>query len=108
MLRSEQEFFQLVRDNAQLREFVFTYEGIINEEELEDIWSIYQIDEGSDVYRSLRDTLFTISFDASLNQKMYHIEHSVFYDLLAQENGVRHLAVLIQKICLFLDQMQKM
>lgn len=105
MLRSEQEFFQLVKDNSQLREFVFTYEGIINEEDLEDIWSIYQVDDGNDVYKSLRDALFTISFDASQNQKMYQIEHSVFYDLLAQENGVKHLAVLIQKICLFLDQM---
>ena len=95
MLRNEQEFFQLAKDNPRLHEYVFTYEGIINEEELEDIWSIYQIDSGDDVYNSLHDCLFNVSFDASHKQKMYQIEHSVFYELLAQENGVKHLAVLI-------------
>ena len=60
MLRSEQEFFQLVRENELLQNYVFTYEGIINEEELEDIWSIQQLDDGMDVYKSLSECLFNV------------------------------------------------
>lgn len=104
MLRNEQEFYQFAKDQPKLLECVFNYEGIINEEELEDIWSIYQIDSGEDVYRTLHDCLFTVSFDASLKQKMYSIEHTVLYDLLAKENGTRHLAMLIQQVATFLEE----
>ena len=95
MLRSEQEFFHLVKDNDLLKEYLFTYEGIINEEDLEDIWSIYQIEEGVDVYQSLQETLYTASFDFSKPEKVYNVEHSMFYDLLSEQNGARHIAVLV-------------
>lgn len=95
MLRSEQEFFHLVKDNKLLKEYLFTYEGIINEEDLEDIWSIYQIEEGVDVYQSLQESLYTASFDFSKPEKVYNVEHSMFYDLLSGENGARHIAVLV-------------
>ena len=82
MLRNEQQFFHLVADNEVLKEFLFTYEGIINEEELEDIWSIYQIDEGNDVYISLHEALHTVTFNSSKKDKTYKVTHAVFYDLL--------------------------
>lgn len=78
-----------------MKEFLFTYEGIINEEDLDDIWSIYQIDEGADVYMSLQESLYSTSFDFSSPEKIFNVEHSMFYDLLSQENGAKHLAVLI-------------
>ena len=106
MLRNEQEFYQLAKDNPKLLKFLFNYEGIINEEELDDIWSIYQIDSGDDDYKCLTDCLLSTSFDASLRQKIYQIEHQIFYELLAQENGLRHLAKFIEQTCLFLDQIQ--
>lgn len=65
-----------------LKEFLFTYEGIINEEELEDIWSIYQIEEGNDVYISLHEALHTVNFDSSKAEKTYKVSHAVFYDLI--------------------------
>jgi len=41
MLRAEQDFFKSIEDREYLQNFVFNYEGIINDEDLEDIWSIY-------------------------------------------------------------------
>lgn len=78
-----------------MREYLFTYEGIINEEDLEDIWSIYQIEEGEDVYQSLQESLYTTSFDSTNPEQVYNVDHSVLYDLLSQENGAKHLARLI-------------
>jgi hypothetical protein len=56
-------------------EYVFSSEGIINDEELEDIWSLYKIENGTDCYSSLDSLLYKISFDSKLDHRHYFVEH---------------------------------
>lgn len=108
MLRAEQDFFKSIEDREYLQNFVFNYEGIINDEDLEDIWSIYQIEEQADKYRSLYDCLYSVKFNSKSPTKQYDIEHNGFYNMLVEDNGLKHLAKLIQSICYFLDQIADM
>ena len=96
MLRAEQDFFKSIEDREYLQNFVFNYEGIINDEDLEDIWSIYQIGEQADNYKSLYDCLYTVKFDSKNPNRQYDIEHNELYSMLCGENGLKHLAKLIQ------------
>jgi len=103
-LKNEQDFFKTIEQQG-MEEFVFVSKGIINDDDLEDIWSLYKIDGQEDAYTSLAQLLFKVSFDSRQKDKMYDIEHDYFYQLLSQENGLKHLATLIYNICLFLDNM---
>ena len=64
--------------NNNLNQFVFSYEGIINKDELDDIWSIYKVDqrEGPQ-YVSLHDALFTINLcvKSPKSQSFYEVTH---------------------------------
>ena len=49
MLKNEQEFFHKIK-GCGFDDFVFVSEGIINDDNFDDIWSIYKIEGDSDYY----------------------------------------------------------
>lgn len=63
LLGQEQRFFDKIVNNNFLRQFVFKYEGIIDKDDLDDVWAIYkvgadQINNTSVQFMSLKDALF--------------------------------------------------
>lgn len=107
LLKNEQDFFRQIADH-DLNEFVFSSEGIINDEELEDIWSLYKVDHDSDCYSSLDSLLYKISFDSQSEERLYQVEHGEFYNMLTKYKGIKHLATLMHKICVFLTKLTEM
>ena len=97
--------------NNTLNQYVFSYEGIINKEELDDIWSIYKVDhkEGSQ-YVSLYDALFTINLciKSPKSQSFYEVTHGQLFQLLTGPDGLSNLASLIKMICNFLNIIHEM
>ena len=69
LLGREQQFFEKIESNKELKKYVFNYEGIINKEHLPDIWSVYRVEQArlnpsGDGYNftnfmSLQDCLFS-------------------------------------------------
>ena len=61
-------FFEMMSDNKEIQKFIFNYEGIINKDDIEDVWSIYKIeDDGTNQNNlaSLYDALFRITLHTS-------------------------------------------
>jgi len=83
---------------------IFNTEGIIMNDESEDVWSIYKLDMKKDAYKSLYNAMFEESFNPKID-KLYSIKHSVFYRMITQKRGAKHIARLIQKICEFLGEL---
>lgn len=96
----------------EIQKFIFNYEGIINRDDLEDVWSIYRIQDGpeqSDRLVSLFDSLFKIDLHAQKKSKdsFYSIKHGQMYKLLTGPRGIRHLARIVYLICQFLESLEK-
>lgn len=106
LLKNEQDFFKRIV-NEEFDEFVFSSEGIINDDGLEDIWSLYKIEDDRDCYQSLDSLLYKTSFDAKNDYRHYLVEHGDFYNVLCKYNGIKHLATLIHKVCLFLAKLKE-
>ena len=87
---------------------MFPFEGVLSHESSPDVWQLYRMDQRKDAFRSLYDSLFEVTFDQRMAaSKMFDIQHSIFYNLVSQRKGRRHLARLIKKICDFLLQLQE-
>ena len=126
MLGREQDFFEAIGGNHVLKQYIFNYQGIINKSDLDDIWSIYRIDDDDDDddgegrsagaalnpsnLISLRDLLFreTVHFAENAADSFYCIAHSHLYSLLAAPRGLRHLAKVLQLTCSFLKEIEEL
>ena len=83
---------------------------------MQDIWSIYRLDDSVGAglkptnLINLRDLLFreTIHLSDQASDSFYCIAHSHFYSLLAQPEGLRHLARLVELICTFLQELEQL
>lgn len=81
-LKNEQDFFRKVTALGGFQDYFFSTEGIINDEQQEDIWSIYKVTGEFDCYQSLDQLLYRVSFDASQSKKQYDVDHGEFYTML--------------------------
>ena len=89
LLGREQLFFETMSNNQEIKKFIFNYEGIINKEDIEDVWSIYKIeDNGTDRGKltSLHDALFTSTLHLSpqASDNLYYVSHGPMYNLLQE------------------------
>lgn len=64
---------------------LFHNEGIIDEfnDDALDLWSCYIINKDKDIYDSLHNLMYTISFSPKPSVKMYNIKHEQLYDMLS-------------------------
>jgi hypothetical protein len=87
---------------------VFKYEGIIDKEDLDDVWAIYKISANSDTiqnpstqFLSLKEALFQCQLKRTGPAAgHYAIDHGDFYKTITQgPNGLSNLAWLIRMLC---------
>lgn len=111
MLGREQSFFEAINGNNTIKEYIFMYEGIINKDTLDDVWSIYRVEDekvNSNNLMSLRDLLFreTVHLTDQQADSFYCVAHAHLYRLLIAPQGLRHLAKIIQLLCVFLQELE--
>lgn len=125
-LGQEQRFHDKISTNTLLRQFVFKYEGVIDRDDLDDIWAIYRVAQQSASasdqspnrssfstaceYVSLKDSLFqTVLWRTGSSTGHYQIEHGPFYKTITQdEQGLSHLAWLVRMLCQFLKTLHEL
>lgn len=95
MIANESRVYKNLQLQQGMLKYVFNFKGNMIEEDGEDIWSNYRLGEQTDCYYSLYEILFKVSFDPKTGSKMYDVEHGFFYELITQENGMRHVAQLV-------------
>lgn len=73
MITNETEFYKDLKQKQRTFNYVFNFEGIINDEVGEDLWTCYRVGETNDCYDSLYELLFDVTFDTKQANKMYNI-----------------------------------
>ena len=77
---------------------IISIDEVIDDENNLDVWIIFETYKDLDKYNSLYNLLWNISFDPSKVNKSYHVEHSIFYQMI-QRDGIFHLMQLIKTVC---------
>ena len=65
-----------------MRNLCIKLDYIIDKADQEDIWMVYESEEGIDQYESLSQLLWQISFDPKKKQLCYEVRHGPFYKIL--------------------------
>lgn len=83
-LQVEQEFYTSVKQKKDLQKYLFSFDSVQSQDGSPDVWQLYRMDQRKDAFRSLYDCLFEVKFDQRMAaSKMYDIEHSAFYSMVA-------------------------
>ena len=66
------------------------------------------MENDTDCYSSLDSLLYKVTFNSTDENQNYTVEHGDFYSMLSRNKGVKHLATLIHKVCMFIKKMNEL
>lgn len=78
-----------------MKNLVIQVKEIIDDANLQDIWVVFEGEDQMDQYQTLHSCLFKIKYDTKTQFKTYTVDHSVFYQILQQDQGIGILGSMI-------------